>query len=131
MLCKLCDQEVLTPCAADAAVVRSIDLPNECLRPSLMRRGVHAQHVEGATLHGRVSAGSVRAHSQAAMVGKALARVMQLQKERDALVRRVQVRSGLRPWACSARCSNMQMHCCASKRINAAPLGWTVQMFVS
>ena len=84
-------------CAADAAVIRSLDLPNECLRPSLMRRGAHAQHGEGTTMHGHVSAGSARAHSQAAMVGKALARVMQLQKERDALVRRVQVRSGLCP----------------------------------
>ena len=51
-------------------------------------------------MHGRVSAGSVRAQSQAAMVGKALARVMQLQRERDALVRRVQVRLGLCPWPC-------------------------------
>ena len=61
-------------------------------------------------MHGRVSAGSVRAHSQAAMVGKALARVMQLQKERDALVRRVQVRSGYargraRPDAATCRCT--------------------------
>ena len=123
MLHKLYKWQLLLHCAADAAVIRSLDLPNECLRPSLMRRGTNAQHAEGTTVHGRVSAGSMQAHSQAAMVGKALARVMQLQKERDALVRRVQVRSGLCQWACSSRCSAVSMHCCARPGDRCRPSG--------
>ena len=114
-----------SPLPVDVDVSRSSEFASQCLRPSLLRRtrpGPPAPNAPKQAWQQRqqrrtspagseLSLCSERAVGQAAMVAKALARVMQLQQERDRLLQDVQVTNVVVARLCPRRQCCIQQSC--------------------